>query len=398
MSHEKPMNILYVHANNTDIGGADYCLFKLASELDRERFRPVVILARETEIMKLYREAGIKTHVIAMERIKKSSNPVYLAKLFIRFFFTVHRIRRIIRDERIDLVHGNDLLDIYGPVAARFEKKPAVQYVRWIMESPAWLKAAITRIVYFLNDRIMTVSNGVSTQMFSREGKVLPRTVTCYDWIDMEKVGHGGGGGNIREEFDIPPEASLVGCVGRLEGWKGQDVFIRAAAEVLKTCPDTRFLVVGGSVEGRGRESFSDQLKKLVAMLGIENRVIFTGHRSDIGNIMGSLDVFVHSSTSPDPLPGVVMEAMYNKTPVVGADAGGVPEEVENHRTGLLYPPGDHERMAEKIVFLLSNRKQAVQMGIDGKLRVATVFNKKKLCRKIESIYIDMAADKQAAL
>jgi len=105
-------SILYVHANNRDIGGADYCLFKLASQLDKTRYRPVVCLSQKTKVLELYKKEGIKTHVIDMERIKKSVNPFFLANLAYKFFFTVKKLRTIIKQEQIDLVHGNDLLDI----------------------------------------------------------------------------------------------------------------------------------------------------------------------------------------------------------------------------------------------------------------------------------------------
>ncbi len=393
MKQSKLKNILYVHANNQDVGGADYCLFKLASELDRKRFRPVVCLSRETEIMDLYRKEGIRTYVIDMERIKKSSNPFYPAKLLYRFFPTVNAIREIIRDENIDMVHGNDLLDIYGPVAGILEKKPTTQYVRWILESPGWLKTVITWIVYHINDRVMTVSDGVAKTMFSKNGRIRPGTVTCYDWIDMEKVGHGQKGGDIRKEFGIPEEAPLAGCVGRLDYWKGQEVYVKAAAIVLRKFPEARFLVVGGSVAGRGRESCQESLQTLARQLRIEDRVIFTGHRPDIANVMASLDIFVHSSITPDPLPGVVMEAMYCRTPVVGADAGGVPEEVENERTGFLYQPGEHWDMAHKICLLLKHPGLAQNMGVAGRKRITRIFEKQALCRRIENIYTKMIAD-----
>ncbi len=393
MKPDKRHTILYVHANNSDVGGADYCLFKLASELDRRRFRPVVCLARETPILDMYKAAGIKTYVIDMRRIKKSVNPLYLAGLAFNFFKTVSALRKIIRDEKVDMVHGNDLLDLYGPVAGRLEKKSTTQYVRWILTSPRWLKALITRVVYWINDRVMTVSDGVARSMFSANGQVLPNVVTCHDWIDMEKVGHAETGGDIRKEFGIPKQVPLVGCVGRLEHWKGQEVFIRAAAKIHEQMPMAQFLVVGGGVTGRGREAYGRRLVELAEQLGVRDKIIFTGHRSDISAIMESLDVFVHASITPDPLPGVVMEAMYCKTPVVGADAGGVPEEVANGRTGLLYPPGNHEQMARKIQMLLAHPRWAAAMGAAGRERVTRIFAKRLLCRKIENVYTHMLAD-----
>lgn len=392
MRKEKKVSVLYVHANNTDIGGADYCLFKLASELDKNQFRPVVCLSKKTEVLELYNREGIKTYIIDMERIKKSKNLLYLFKLLIKFLPTIQHIRRIIKDDRIDLVHGNDLLDIYGSIAGRLSRIPVTQYVRWIIVSPAWLKKLLIHIVYSINDIVMTVSDGVAKEMFSKNGAVLSNITTCYDWIDMDmdKVGHSENGTDIKKEFSIPPEVPVIGCVGRLEHWKGQDLFIKAAAEVLNSFPEARFLVVGGAVEGRGRETYSIQLKTLAKELNIHDKIIFAGHRSDVSDVMKSFDIVVHSSITPDPLPGVVMEAMCCSRAVIGANAGGVPEEVIDGVTGMLYPPGDHKQMAEKIIRLLERPKLARQMGKAGKKRVEEVFNKKTLCTRIENVYRKM--------
>jgi len=389
----KRITVLYVHANNTDIGGADYCLFKLAAELDPDKFRPIVCLSEKTEIVDLYNRAGIKTYIIEMARIKKSKNPFFLLKLIMKFVPTVDRLYKIIKNEQVDIVHGNDLLDIYGPIAGKIAKIPTVQYVRWILVSPSWLKKLLTFIVYIINDQVMAVSNGVANEMFSRNGVVLPKIITCYDWIDMDRVGHSEKGNDIKSEYNIPQNVPVVGCVGRLEYWKGQEVFIKAAAEVLEQFPEARFLVVGGGVKGRGREAYIDQLKELGKKLNITHRIIFTGHRSDILNTMNSIDIFIHTSITPDPLPGVIMEAMYCSRPVIGADAGGVPEEVLDGVTGWRYTPGDNRELAKKIICLLERPELASQMGDAGKKRVEEVFNKKKLCTRIENIYIKLVID-----
>lgn len=386
-NRNKKITVLYVHANNEDVGGADYCLFKLAAELDREKFRPVVCLCRETEILELYRREGITTYVINMERIQKTANPLKLVKLGLKFFPTVLRLRKIIKEEQVDIVHGNDLLDIYGPVAGRLAGVPVTQYVRWILVSPVWLKVVLTQLVRRLNNCVITVSDGVAREMFSQNGIVHQNIITCYDWVDMDKVGHTANTVDIKKEYQIPAGVPVVGCVGRLEPWKGQDVFIKAAAKVLEQFPEAVFLVVGGGVLGRGRETFADGLKKAAERLKIDRQVIFTGHRSDIVNVMHCLDVFVHSSTTPDPLPGVVLESMCCGRPVIGAKAGGVSEEVADGVTGLLYSPGDVDQMAEKISHLLKNPETGRAMGEAGRQRVEQVFNKKVLCPQMENIY-----------
>jgi len=380
-------NILYVHANNKDIGGADYCLFKLAAQLDKEKFNPVVCLSMKTDILKLYKKAGIKVYIIKMERIKKSKSPFYLAKLLMKFIPAVFEIRKIIKKENIHLVHGNDLLDIYGPVAGQFAGIPTVQHCRMILTSSV-LKKALSGIVRIINNTVISISEGVASEMFSNKQKQIhPKIAICHDWFDFESIGHGRKNINIRAEYHIPEDAPLIGVVGRLEPWKGQDLFLKAASTIIKSYPDARFMVVGGSVAGRGRERYIDELTEIIRKSGIENNVIFTGHRSDIHDIMMSLDIFVLSSATPEPLGQVVMEAGGCAKPVVASNAGGPPEIIVNGTTGILYPIGDYTKIAGAVIQILSDPQAARQMGIKAKKRIDQFFNKQFLCNKIEHVY-----------
>ncbi|MBM3210813.1 glycosyltransferase family 4 protein [Candidatus Poribacteria bacterium] len=386
-------NILYLHANNTDIGGADFCLFKLASSLDRNKFRPFVALSLPTSIIKLYERAGIPTKIIKMKRLKRTENPFYIISYFAVFFLTVFRIYKFIKKENIELVHSNDFQDIYGALASRLAGALSIQHIRLIMVSPKLLRIMLTMFIGIMNNRIITVSDGVARSMFSRNGKFHKKVVTCYDWLDMDAVEHARVGKDIRREFNIPENAPLIGVVGRLEHWKGQHVIIKASPLVVEQFPEARFMIIGGIVEGRNRERYSEELKKLASEMGTLDRIIFTGHRNDIANVMSSLDIFVHTSVLPDPLPGVVMEAMLCARPVIGSNAGGVPEEIENGATGLLYAPGDHVEMAEAILYLLKNPAIAREMGQAGKMRAIAVFSKETLMKKMEEIYYSLLAE-----
>jgi len=393
MTANKRINVLFIHANNYDIGGADYCLFKLVAMLNCSRFNPLVLLGMKTEIADKYRDYGIPVMIIPMYRIRKIKEPWYQLKLVFNFLPTVLKIVSIIRKYHIDIVHSNDFLDLYGPIAAKLTGVKSIQHDRLIMRRPAWLKELFCFIIKTLNHRIAVVSDGVGREMFSRNGKVHPKVVTCYDWIDMEMVGHSEGSSEFRREIGVSEEHVLIGAVGRLEPLKGQHVFIKAAAQVANKCPYARFVIIGGKVYGRGREKYEDELRAIASELQIENKLYFTGHRKDISNVMSALDIFALCSVEPDSLPGVVMEAMVMAKPVIGPRAGGVPEEIDDGTTGLLYEPGNHQDMAKAICRLINEPELAKAFGVAGTRRASTIFNKDILCRHIENVYEGMLND-----
>ncbi len=390
MTAQNRINVLFIHANNYDIGGSDYCLFKLVATLDRSRFNSLVLLGLETKITEKYREHGVPVKIIPMNRVRKTKNLLYQLQFIFLFFPTVLKIASLIKKYQIDISHSNDFLDIYGPIAARLAGVKSIQHVRLIMHRPIWLKKIICAEIEKLNARIVVVSDNVGRAMFSKNSSLHPKVVTCYDWLDMEIVGHSEGRGQFRKEIGVNEDHVLIGAVGRLEPWKGQHVFVKAAARVAKCYSNARFVIVGGKVTGRGREKYEDELRAIASKFQIDDKVHFAGHRNDISNVMAALDIYVHCSVDPDPLPGVVMEAMEMGKPVVGPRAGGVPEQIDEGKTGLLYNPGDYQTMAETICQLIASPELARDYGVAGKQRALTVFNKEHLCRKMENVYEDM--------
>ena len=381
------INILFIHANNYDIGGSDFCLFKLVAALDRSRFNPLVLLGLETKIIEKYREHRIPVKIINMKRIRKTIDLFYHLKFIFFFLPTVLRIVSLLKKHQIKIAHSNDFLDIYGPIAARLARVKSIQHDRLIIHRPGWVKNILCAIIEKLNNRIVVVSDGVGRAMFNKDTRIHPKVVTCYDWLDMGIVGHRDGTDEFRSEIGVSKELVFIGAVGRLEPWKGQHIFIKAAALVAKYHPQAKFVIVGGKVSGRGREKYEDDLRTMASDLNMDDKIHFAGHRNDISNVMRALDIFVHCSVDPDPLPGVVMEAMEMGKPVVGPRAGGVPEEIDDGKTGLLYNPGDYQDMAKTICRLITSPDLAKDYGVAGKHRAMTIFNKDLLSRRMQQVY-----------
>jgi glycosyltransferase involved in cell wall biosynthesis len=390
VSRRKKINILFIHANNFDIGGSDYCMFKQVATLDRSQFNKLVLLGLKTEIVERYNKHGIHVTIIPMCRIRKSKSPLYFIKLVLLFLPTVLKIAALIKKFNIDIVHSNDLLDIYGPIAAKLANVKSIQHDRLIMQRPIWLKKILCAGIERFNNRIVVVSDSVGRVMFRNNKQISTKVITCYDWLDMDTVGHNDGDGTFRNEIGVNEEHVLIGAVGRLEPWKGQHLFVRAAAQVAKYHPNARFVIVGGKVTGRNRENYGDELRIIASDLKMEDKIYFAGHRNDISSVMAALDIYVHCSVEPDPLPGVIMEAMQMGKPTIGPHAGGVPEEIENGKTGLLYKSGDFREMAKSICQLIESPQFSRDCGFAGKQRARTVFNKESLSRKMESIYRDV--------
>ncbi|KKN14471.1 hypothetical protein LCGC14_0995710, partial [marine sediment metagenome] len=174
---------------------------------------------------------------------------------------------------------------------------------------------------------------------------------------------------------DVP----VIGAIGRLVWQKGFEYLIRAAPEVLKKCPEARFLIVG---EG----PLKNKLILTGEKLNVADRIIFTGFRSDIKEILASIDVLAMPSLL-EGLPMVLLEAMAMAKPIVATKIEGVIEVLENNKTGLLVPDKNSHALAEGIVGILNDKAKANFFGQNAREAAKEKFSVKKMVVQIELAY-----------
>jgi glycosyltransferase involved in cell wall biosynthesis len=214
-----------------------------------------------------------------------------------------------------------------------------------------------------------------------------------YNAIDFEEFNPElANESKIRKEFGISEETKLVGMIGRITLRKRYEDFLRAASKVLEDFPNTKFIAVGGTYSGLER-GYEEKVRKLVKALELQDKVIFTGFRKDIPDIMSTLDVLVLPSLK-EPFGRVIIEALILGTPVVAANSGGIPEIIQNGRTGLLVPPKNPDELAKTIIKLLENGDFAKNLAIQGKKEVKQRFSADKITRLEEELYLEILEGK----
>jgi len=189
-------------------------------------------------------------------------------------------------------------------------------------------------------------------------------------------------------------DASLVvGMIGRVGTWKGQELLLEAARTVCSAVPDVRFVLAGGVLEGN--LAALDNLRSLASAYGISDRVTVQEYCTDTPALLRTFDVFVQPSLRPDPLPTTILEAMASGLPVVATDHGGAPEMVGNGVTGLLSAPGDADAMARAIISLLHDPEARLEMGKAGYDRVQRDFSFSAFSSAYLQCYRELAAARQ---
>jgi glycosyltransferase involved in cell wall biosynthesis len=206
------------------------------------------------------------------------------------------------------------------------------------------------------------------------------KTVVIYNGVDEERFSHFNNVSTARVELGIESNDPVLGSVSSLTPHKGHIYMFQAAPKILESFPSTKFLFVG---DGNLREELEGQVK----ILNISSNVIFTGIRKNIPELLNLMDIFVLPSSSREGLGISIIEAMAVEKPVVATNIGGIPEVVQDGKTGILVPPQNSEALAGAIIELLNDSGKAEKMGRMGRLRIKDAFTTQRMISEIENLY-----------
>jgi glycosyltransferase involved in cell wall biosynthesis len=380
------------------LGGGEIALVNLVRCLNHAKIKPIVVLASQGPLVGRL-SAIADTHVLPLSpRVTTHrKEKLGLVTLFrvgdaLRVLLYIARLARFIRAHKIDVVHTNSLkADIIGGVAARLAGRPVIWHVRDRIEGD-YLPRRVVRAFRWLSRVVpnYVVANSAATLRTLRLGKRV-RGTSIPSGIEVRaKTAVVPDGTDLGTLAETPNSRSLcrVGLVGRISPWKGQHIFIQAAALVNQRFPHARFFIIGAALFGEDR--YEQEVRRLPRQLGIQDNVEFSGFRNDIGPAIAELDLLVHASTIGEPFGQVIIEGMAAGKPVIATNGGGVPEIVEDGRTGILVPMADVDAMASAICQILSDPVSANAMGIRARQSVADHFTIEQTARRVEAVYAEL--------
>lgn len=343
------------------LSGAEIALSRLLPELTAD-VDALVVLGEDGPIVARLRAAGIRTVVLPLDpavRDLHRDGLVGALRHVVTLGRYVLRLRRVLHHERADVVHTTSLKSsLYGGLAGRLAGVPVVWHVR---------------------DRIAPDYLGRPALVLVRlAARVLPTAVVANSAATLATLP--GRPGTVVSEVFVPPTRPVtraadrgplvVGLVGRLAPWKGQELFLRAFAGAFAGV-DTRAVVVGGALFGE--DDYATGLRALARELGIAERVEFRGFRDDVWSELGRLDVLVHCSLIPEPFGQVVVEGMAAGLAVLAADAGAPAELIRDGVDGLLVPAADEAALVAALRRVAADPALRARLGATARIR-ATGF------------------------
>jgi glycosyltransferase involved in cell wall biosynthesis len=345
-------------------GGAERALVNLASRLPDRGIEPMAVLLGDGPFRAWLEDAGCPVTVISAGRTRHLH----------RTAGVLHHLAALAR--QCDAVVSNQSKGhVYGGLAAMRARCPEIW---WQHAIPAWSRIELIAALVPTNMIVCGSRQAGAAQQRMTPGRnvrVIP------PGTDVARIrAQAGSGARVRRALEWGDEP-IVGIAGRLQPAKGQEQFLRAADLVARRHPRARFLVVGGAVLG-WEGNYPDQLSDLATRLGLTGRIHFAGHQDDVYPWLDAMDVVVHASFN-ESFGLALVEAMALGKPLVATAAGGPTEIVEDGRSGLLVPAGDHVVLAD-----------AIHRILDDPVLKARLSN--RALRRAQAFSADRAADQFA--
>jgi glycosyltransferase involved in cell wall biosynthesis len=320
-------------------------------------------------------DAGFRVDVIPAGRLRHAH----------RWLATVIRLARIFRARQPDLIlNWAAKTQLYGSPAAALAGMPG-RVLWWQQGIPSgdWIDRCATA----LPARAIGCYSNAAARAQARLAPVRPTFVVSAG----ARVVDGESGGVALE---LPPGVPVVGLVGRLQPWKGQDRLLAAQALLRERGHPFHTVIVGGDAYGLSPE-YAGSLPALVDRMGLTDAVTMTGQVPDAGPYIDRMDILVNAS-DPEPFGIVLLEAMARGVAVLAVDSGGPAEFIEHGRTGMLAVSGEPQALADALEPLLASPTLRGQLGVAGRERFMRDFTDVALRERFFGWLEGLAGDRHA--
>lgn len=357
-----------------EFAGPHNQLLRLTAPLREHGVETLAVLPEGPGAERL-RAGGVPVHIMALGRVRRAKNPLVQLQTIARFPIDLFLLLRLFRRERPDIVVLSGLMNPHAAIAAKLLGIPVMWQILDTLP-PMAVRKVMMRVIRVLADSIMPIGEAVAkahpgTEAFG------DRMVIFYPPVDTETFRPDPTSDRpLRKELGIDADAPVVGVIGNINPMKGHEYFVEAAAMVHAELPEARF-VLAGHIYPHHQQYFEGLLAQAERLGLIPGKhIFFLGSRSDIPDILHSIDVLALASLpNSEGTPTVILEAMACGVPVVATDVASVSEVVVDGETGYVVPSMDAEAMARRLTELASSDALRSSVGDDGHSRIEASFS-----------------------
>lgn len=375
--------------SDSRFGGPHRRNFATAERLERDGVQTTFLFGQKEDAVPAG-DASERTYLKHLQFMRRRRPVLGLLLFFVFLPLNILKIHKLMRHNRIDIVHIDGMTNVVPALAARLTRTPVVYHYNDHL--PRFLERLFVPMVAALSAKIIVQGERLRRSRTRGHAGLERKTTVIYGGLDLRQFDptryDAQSRQQLRAEFGIAPTCPLIGTVGNLNPLKGHAYFIEAARKIKAALPEARFLIVGRKLETA--PACWERLQRLTAELDVQDDVIFAGFREDIPAILSVLDVFVLSSVL-ESCPCVLLEAMAMKVPVVTTDVGATAELVTDQQTGRVVPARNAGAIAEAVLAYLSGSASQTQAMTDAaRKRVETEFEIGRIADQQRRVYEEL--------
>lgn len=378
--------ILFLHSG-AEMYGADQILLKLVCNLNKEKFKPIVVLPDKGPLMDILEESGIETKIIEYPIIRRQYfNFKGIFNYIFNYFKSVKEICKFAKEQEIDLIHNNTMAVLEGILVSKKIKKPLITHIHEMIEHPQMISKILYKLLIKNSTKVITVSNAVKKHIDKIIKRNSDNIEVVHNGIEIDKFSAKLDIDYLYDEFNIPKTGVIVlGMIGRINAIKGQDDFINVMHRILKRTHNIYGIIVGDAF--RGQEWRIKELEKKIKKCNCESNLIYTGFRKDIKQLHQLFDIYILPSIEKDSFPTVVLESMASGNSIVAYKCGGVEEMVIDNTNGFLVEQRNDEELLKAIQVLSEDIELRKKMGQKSYEIVKKEFSIEGFIKKFEKLY-----------
>lgn len=352
------------------VGGEETEVRLLARTLDRAKYR--------IEVLPCFRKEGMPDQ--SHEQLRALGVTVDTAAYGLSFEDTVRYLGRKITGADI-VISSQNVADIYPALEGLALRPPLIEHGGLVSEALAGPKHFTARYVGVC----ASIRDAAASHMPDRPQHALeiPSMVDLTEFDPAART-------PMRTALGIAPDAILIGWVGRLDRKKRIEDFIRAATEVAGTTPAARFVIVGGP--DAFMPDYAGALRRLAADLGLGERLIFTGDRKDVPDLLAAMDIFCWLSAG-EGMPHVIAEAGAAGLPVIATPDNGAVQQIRDGETGLFVPHDSPTAVAAAMRLLIADPALRDRLGRDLRDHVRAAYSAEVVVPRWERLFTELLAE-----
>jgi glycosyltransferase involved in cell wall biosynthesis len=361
--------VLLVHATAERYGG-DVMLLALVRGLALRGWQITVALPARGELADELEAAGavvVPQPVGAFRRVFSGRD--WVRYLLVELPLAVLRLRRLARS--VDVVHVNSSVILAGAVAGRLAGRPVVWHVRESYRDAHRLWWGYSRVIRLLANSAVAISREGRDELVQAGVR---RTELVYDGLELP----------LPPPLPEPPDSGLV-MIGRVNGWKGQEVLVAALALLRRTGLEVPSVIAGDSFPGA--EEHLQRLQDQVREAGLVQLVHLPGFVRDTATLLAGARLYVQPSRRPEPFGLALAEAMARGVACVATDAGGPRDLIASGVNGLLVPPGDPAALADAIALLWQDESLRHRLARAAEADIPRRFSADRMVDRVAALY-----------